>query len=389
MKKVMAIILGATFSIHCSDSNYKRISVQGTSEGMNDAVISIQKDHSEILSANIIDNGFSLNGVIPGSDFYDLQIDVNSSPPESKSYLMFLDGEECHISFANGGTGDYPVIESNSQVQKDISRFYNLYETKKKAIEKRIIVEQKLVDRLQSKEGSLLDFNNAVKTSNSSLLESVGLWDQSREVFIKQNSTSELSAYFMAEMANAIEYDPLKYKALFARFSNHVKRSKYGLASEKLIQKFINGAAGQKVSEIFGKDVSNQGLNVSDLEGKISLILFWQSSNRESQKRIKMLQDLYQKYYPQGFEVVSICFDSKKETWENYSKANNIPWKNLYDETGVASPNVKNFGNTNIPYSFLIGPDLIISERDMPLDQFDLYFRTLKWQSLDGFKKLR
>lgn len=377
MKKHLSILLFLMIIINSCDSNYKKINIEGKINSPN-AVIKLMKDNTEISSSNVIDGSFQLNGMIPKKDFYDLKIFFNGSPSDSKVYIIFLDGGECTISFPKDRNNYYPTVQSNSEIQRHLTKFYNKYEERKKDIDLRTSMYNLKLDSLQKVDGELLEYNDAFKASSEAILQSEKLWTESIDVFISENPASVLSAYFMSDMEDQIEYDPVKYKLLYETFSEEVKNSKYGQVSQKIINKFNRGVAGTKLPDIFGEDIKGESLNMMSLKGKVSLIIFWQSSNNDSKRDMQVLLEKYEQYRPQGLEIVAVSFDSNKERWEKYINENNIPWKNLYDVEGISSPNVKNFGNTNIPYNFLVGPDLIISERNIPLDQFDLYFNTIK-----------
>lgn len=378
MKKLYAVLLFLSFTIHgCSNS--KKMSIEGeTSAGFDNAVVIISKNGKEFMSSNVAENRFTLSGVIPGPDFYDLEFHPNNEKSDPKSFLIYLDGQNCNISYQSRGPDYYPAIKSDSKDQNELTRFYNKYELRKKDLEIKGGVYKQRVDSLQQVFGHVEEYNEALKASSELIIASGNMWSWSIENYIQNNPSSQLSAYFVSLMEEEIEYDPRKYEKIYLSFSDEIKESHHGTLIRKNIDKYMHGASGTKIPDILGTDLHGKELNMASLKGKISLVFFWLSSNKDSKNDIDALKDIYAKYHSKGFEIVAICFDKRKDRWEKYISENNLPWINLFDENGLASANFKNFGNSNIPYNFLIGPDLVISERNVPLEQFDLYFKTLK-----------
>lgn len=378
MKNVLAFLLLLSFTFH-GCSSFKKVSIDGIiPAGFENAVISIAKNGQELISSNVTKNRFTLKGVIPEPDFYNLQFYPNDNITESKNFIIYLDGQDCTISFQSRGVTQYPEVKSNSKTQNDLTKFYYKYEITKKDLDLKNDSYQQLVDSLEKVSGHVEDYNRAVKASSDLLVQTSNLWADFLENYIHENPSAQLSAYFISTMPEKVEYDPQKYERIYSRFSDDVKESKYGKLNKKYIDKYMHGASGTKLPVILGKDVHGKTLDMTSLKGKISLVFFWLSSNKDSKTEINAMKEIYAKHHAKGLEIVAICFDKRKERWEQYISENHLPWKNLFDEEGLVSPNFKNFGNSNIPYNFLIGPDLIISERNVPLEQFDLYFNTLK-----------
>jgi len=97
------------------------------------------------------------------------------------------------------------------------------------------------------------------------------------------------------------------------------------------------------------------------------------SWNKDSRNDIKQLTEIYKELHPKGLEIVAVAFDRSKEQWQEFVSANHLPWIQIHDSKGIKSQNIERFGNTNLPYYFLAGPDLNIIERNPPIESIPIY----------------
>jgi peroxiredoxin len=95
-------------------------------------------------------------------------------------------------------------------------------------------------------------------------------------------------------------------------------------------------------------------INLSRLKGKVVLIDFWATTCLPCVRELPDMKKLYSKFKPQGFEIIGISLDSKKEVLERFIQTNEIPWPQYFDDAGERSPLAKTFGIEGIPVVWLV-----------------------------------
>ena len=102
-------------------------------------------------------------------------------------------------------------------------------------------------------------------------------------------------------------------------------------------------------------DIQGEKKALSDVDAKVILVHFWDATDA-SQKMfsIDQLLPLYQQYHNRGFEIYSVCVTPDKPEWASSVLAQKLPWINVNDGQGAASPAVITYNVDTLPYSFLI-----------------------------------
>ena len=128
------------------------------------------------------------------------------------------------------------------------------------------------------------------------------------------------------------------------------------------------GMVGKPSPNIQGRDVDGDAVSLSDLKGKVVLIDFWATWCPPCVASIPDLQALRAKYGKDGFEVLGVNLDARREDVGSVDKARPIVKKFLLDARmswpivlvgpagGPGDPTAA-FGVEDIPASFLVGRD--------------------------------
>lgn len=80
----------------------------------------------------------------------------------------------------------------------------------------------------------------------------------------------------------------------------------------------------------------NRGIerHLTDLKGQVVLLNFHAFSLKGSTQYIMQMRDLYAKYHAQGLEIYMVSLDDNEHFWKE--QVANLPWINVYDNTGVS-----------------------------------------------------
>ncbi len=140
---------------------------------------------------------------------------------------------------------------------------------------------------------------------------------------------------------------------LFDRFPTTLKDTKYG----KVISQYLAAGeikVGAKATDISGKDFDNRLIKLSDFKDKVVLLDFWASWCLPCRKSNKELGEIYRKYQPKGFEIISFSTDTDSLNWQFATKEDGITWTNISDSQGFYSKEVASFKVRSLPRAFLI-----------------------------------
>lgn len=111
-----------------------------------------------------------------------------------------------------------------------------------------------------------------------------------------------------------------------------------------------------------GKDVT---LGQYIKKNKLTLVDFWASWCGPCRKAIPGVKALYEKYRKQGFGVVGVSFDSKKEAWVKAIKDLDLPWPQMSDLKGWDCAASDLYNIKAIPFTLLVTKDGTIVARNI------------------------
>ena len=111
---------------------------------------------------------------------------------------------------------------------------------------------------------------------------------------------------------------------------------------------------------------------LSDYAGKKKVVLldFWASWCEPCRRSIPGLKELYAKYAPMGFEIVSVSVDTNHTSWMEAVEEEGMTWPQLIDSSnGDANSPATKYAVMAIPSTFLIDSDGTIIARNLVEDE--------------------
>ena len=102
-------------------------------------------------------------------------------------------------------------------------------------------------------------------------------------------------------------------------------------------------------------DINGQKKALSSVDAKAILIHFWSADNiAQKMLNIETLVPIYEKYHSRGFEVYAVCLSQDKAQWGSIVNSQKLPWINVCDNRGAASPAAAAYNVSSLPTSILI-----------------------------------
>lgn len=117
----------------------------------------------------------------------------------------------------------------------------------------------------------------------------------------------------------------------------------------------LGNAAEVGYPDIELPDVKANKVKLSEVDSKVVMIYFW-SAEDAAQKMFNLdfLKSVYEDYHAKGFEIYQVSLDVDKAKWARVVKEQNLPWINVCDSRGSASPYVMTYNIGAIPAAFII-----------------------------------
>ena len=132
----------------------------------------------------------------------------------------------------------------------------------------------------------------------------------------------------------------------------------------KLLAGRIADAEEASFPNISLPDVNANNVELSSLEGKPFILMFWTVADPNQKMFNNDLMEIYNKYKSAGLEIYQVSIDTDKTAWATAVKEQNLPWISVCDGKGVNSIAVATYNVTAIPaiYVFDRKGDIIASK---------------------------
>ena len=148
-------------------------------------------------------------------------------------------------------------------------------------------------------------------------------------------------------------------KRCYENLSDDVKSSVPGENLREGVEKYVSLSVGFEAKDFTLDNVDGKAIGMKQyLKGKKLVLLdFWASWCGPCRKEGENIKAIYQDFHDQGFDVLGISLDSKKEAWLKGIQEEGYKWEQVSDLLGFKSPVCKAYDVNGIPALFLLDGD--------------------------------
>jgi peroxiredoxin len=174
------------------------------------------------------------------------------------------------------------------------------------------------------------------------------------EAYVQSHPNSVVSASVIQwRFVDFPNYDEVT--KLYKQLGPVAKASVPGRAVNKFMTTWDKTGLGSK-PDFAQADVNGKQVKLSDLRGKYVLVDFWASWCAPCRAENPNVKAMYSKYHDQGFEVLGVSLDGKKEPWLKAIETDGLTWTQLSDLQGWKNAVALEYGIAAVPQNFLVDP---------------------------------
>ena len=356
MRKLAVLGLAALMAVGCSKNNGAQVNAQIEGAG-NAEVVLYQLAVNQVKTVDTIKTGadgkFSYTVAMPEAapDFYYLTYKGNKL-----ASLVLKAGDKVSVKVDTLGAG--LAIEGSEeslllgQYEKGLAtvsaQMAQMSEQMNAAIEKKDLAA---AEELKIKMGkSYVNYRrDLIKTimenpysfaNINALYQQVG---QQLPVFSSEND------YLLVERV----HDSLATLYPSSVYLQSLKEQISGAKNAIALAEKIYEAETKSFPNLSLPDINAKNIELSSLEGKPFILMFWTISEPSQKMFNNDLKELYRKYRSSGLEIYQVSLDEDKTAWASAVKDQQLPWISVCDGKGPASPAVVAYNLLTVPTMFV------------------------------------
>lgn len=110
-------------------------------------------------------------------------------------------------------------------------------------------------------------------------------------------------------------------------------------------------------------DINGTKAVLSEVNAKVTMLHFWAPDDtKQVLMNTEVLKPVYEKYHSLGFEIYEVGITVDKVNWATVVRNQKLPWINVCDGLGTASPSLSYYNVGSLPIAYLISDGALVEE---------------------------
>ena len=111
---------------------------------------------------------------------------------------------------------------------------------------------------------------------------------------------------------------------------------------------------GMPVPDFSATDLNENPISLQEYRGKVVLLNFWVLWSPPAVSEMPDIKQIYDTYKDERFDIIGVNLDDEEVILQNYVKANDIPWRQIFDQGAGEDSLALQYGIGDIPEMWLI-----------------------------------
>ncbi len=360
-KVTLAIVAVGLMAMFTACNNENEYTISGKITGAEGKVLRLQLlklDGVQVIdSVKLTESGrYSFSGPkLKEPTFFALNVEKkNLTLLNDSNIKMVVSGSfedlEDNYQITNSSESLY-IKQLNNKLKStiaEIERLKNKYAKANGATEQAMVVNEINVLVEKYKE-FLADFISAHPRSFASYYALYQKYDENTFVLNVDDKVDMVSYAAIATSLNV--YYPNNERVV--NLYNYVLEAKRRAKSAK-VSALMEAIPSIGFPDLKIADKSGREVVLSSLKGKVILLSFWASTNKDSRLFNRELKRVYNKFKSRGVEIYQVSLDNNKVYWEAALLQDELPWINVCELSYPNSYAASIYNVTQLPTNFLI-----------------------------------
>ena len=118
-------------------------------------------------------------------------------------------------------------------------------------------------------------------------------------------------------------------KNLFSQIGPEAQNTASGIEIKRFLDLSKNPQVGDHYIDFTGQDAEDEEVSLSQFLGKYTLVDFWASYCAPCREENPNLVNLFNSFQQDGFKVVGVSLDMKKDNWLKAIDQDGLPWDHI------------------------------------------------------------